>query len=168
MIIRAIATKPILILTVSAVLLAGCNSRLNPVNWFGNSQEVEVTEEGEVNPLVPEQREGIFARPEEGYQGVPIEQVTDLRIDRTRTGAIIVVEGVAARQGPFEVRLVPATVDDEPVDGVLAYSFDVIYPGFNTAVGAPLDPHDHRGTIDLKRNSGQHTGRARLGRDQHA
>jgi len=129
------AAKPILMLTLAAFVLAGCSTRLNPFNWFGNSREVSTEEVEAVNPLVPQERRGVFARPEAVYQGVPIETVTGLRIERTRTGAIILAEGVAARQGPYEVQLTPANIDDEPVDGVLSYSFDIVYPDFNTAVG---------------------------------
>lgn len=134
MITDARTAKPILVLAMAVLVLAGCNTRLNPFNWFGGSEEVDVGT-GEVNPLLPEQRRGAFARPEEVYPGVPIDQVTDLRIERTRTGAIILVEGVAARQGPYEVRLIPQNLDEEPVDGVLAYSFDIVYPNFNTPIG---------------------------------
>lgn len=133
---RAIAAKPLLILTLAAMVLAGCNSRLNPLNWFGNSREVAVADSGATNPLVPSERRGILSRPEAVYEGVPIQSVTELRIERTRSGAIILVEGIAARQGPYEVQLTPANIDDEPVDGVLTYSFDVIYPSFNTVVGS--------------------------------
>ena len=133
---RAFAAKPILTLTLVAMVLAGCNSRLNPLNWFGNSREVAVTEDTDVNPLVPRERRSVFARPDYVYPGEPIQTVTELRIERTRSGAIILVEGVASRQGPYEVQLTPANVDDEPVDGVLTYTFDVIYPPFNTAVGS--------------------------------
>ncbi|WP_050927835.1 hypothetical protein [Aestuariivita boseongensis] len=134
---RARAAKPILMLTLTAMVLAGCNTRLNPLNWFGNSREVAVSEtEGDVNPLIPNQRRSMFARPDYVYPGVPIQTVTELRIERTRSGAIILVEGIAARQGPYDVQLTPANVDDEPVDGVLSYSFDIVYPEYNTAVGS--------------------------------
>lgn len=132
---RAIAAKPIFTLLLATLVLAGCNSRLNPLNWFGNSREVALTEETAVNPLVPQERDGVFSRPDFVYPGVPIDTVTEISIERTRSGAIILARGVAARQGPYEVQLTPANIDDEPVDGVLSYSFDIVYPDFNTAVG---------------------------------
>lgn len=134
MMTKTIAAKPILALTLATLVLAGCNSRLNPFNWFGNSREVAVSED--VNPLVPREREGFFGDRDETYPGVPIDTVTEITIERTRSGAIILAKGVAARQGPYEVQLTPANIDDEPVDGVLSYSFDIIYPNFNTAVGS--------------------------------
>ena len=132
------AAKPVLALTLAALVLTGCgtirDSRLNPFNWFGNSREVEVTDV-EVNPLIPGERRGIFSRPDAVYRGVPIDQVLELQIDRTRSGAIIVARGLAARQGPYQVQLRPETEDGVPVDGVLTYYFDVVYPGYNTDVG---------------------------------
>lgn len=133
---RAIAAKPIIVLVLATLTLAGCNTRLNPANWFGRSQEVPVSGQDAVNPLVPQRRGGIIARPEAVYPGIPIDTVTEVRIERTRSGAIILATGLAARQGPHQVQLTPANIDDEPVDGVLRYSFDIIYPEFNTAVGS--------------------------------
>jgi len=133
---QAIAAKPIFALMLATLVLAGCNTRLNPFNWFGNSREVAVDNQGEVNPLVPSERRGIFARPEYEYPGVPIDTVTEIRIERTRSGAIILANGIAERQGPYEIQLTPANIDDEPVDGVLTYSCDIIYPDFDTIVGS--------------------------------
>ncbi len=135
MIKSAIATRPFVLLTFVTLFLAGCNTALNPANWFGNSREVEVTDEGTVNPLVPQDRSDLFRRPDFLYPGIPVETVTDIRIERTRSGAIILVEGVAARQGPYEVQLTPANQGNEPVDGVLTYSLDIIYPEADTVIG---------------------------------
>lgn len=124
--------KPIVALCLACLVLAGCASRFNPFNWFGGSREVASSSEA-VNPLIPE-RSGI-SRPEEVYAGELIAQITDLRIERTRSGGIVLAEGLAARQGPFAVQLTPATEDDTPVDGVLTYSFDIVYPEYQTRVG---------------------------------
>ncbi len=131
---NAIAAKPFLALTLATLVLTGCNSRLNPVNWFGDSSETAVSDT--FNPLVPEEREGFFGSRDDSYPGVPIDTVTEVTIERTRSGAIVLAKGVAARQGPYQVQLTPANIDDEPVEGVLSYSFDIIYPNFNTAVGS--------------------------------
>ncbi|MFY9209516.1 MAG: hypothetical protein WAO69_00145 [Aestuariivita sp.] len=136
MIKTVIAAKPIVALTLTVFLLAGCSTRLNPFNWFGGSEEVIDVGTGEINPLLPQDSGGgMFDRPEDVYPGVPIDQITELRIDRTRSGAIILVQGLASRQGPYEVQLTPANPDNEPVDGVLTYTFEIIYPSFNTPVG---------------------------------
>lgn len=133
------AAKPVLALTLAALVLVGCgtvrDSRLNPFNWFGNSREVATVSTGEVNPLIPNDSGGVLSRPERVYAGVPIDEILELQIDRTRSGAIIVARGLAARQGPYEVRLTPLDLDEKPQDGVLSYSFDVIYPASNTNVG---------------------------------
>lgn len=134
MITYARTAKPILVLTLSAFVLAGCNARWNPFNRSSGDQQVDL-ETGEINPLVPEERDSIFASPEEVYPGIPIDQITDLRVEPTRTGAIILVEGLAAREGPFEVRLVPENVEEVPVDGILTYTFAIVYPVFATPLG---------------------------------
>ncbi|MCZ7677188.1 MAG: hypothetical protein M5U35_16890 [Roseovarius sp.] len=135
-------------------------SRLNPANWFGRSTSVETpTEPGtvrtadgrveEVNPLIGERRQSkmiqsnrrvhrnsgsIFDRKKtEVYEGTRIDQVTDLDIERTSTGAIVRATGVSSRQGAFDVRLI-ALGDGKPVDGVLSYEFLALQP-INTAVG---------------------------------
>lgn len=134
-------------------------SRLNPANWFGRSTSVK-TEPGtvrtadgrveEINPLIGERAQSrltaanrknttttsgsIFNRKkDEVYQGTPIDQVTDLQIERTATGAIVRAAGLTARQGAFDVRLI-ALGDGKPVDGVLSYEFLALQP-INTAQG---------------------------------
>ncbi len=133
------AAKPVLALALAALVLTGCGSvresRLNPFNWFGGSREVATVSAGEVNPLLPANQGGVLQRPDQVYAGVPIDEILELQIDRTRSGAIIVARGLAARQGPYEVRLTPLDEDETPQDGVLSYSFDVIYSASNTDVG---------------------------------
>lgn len=135
------------------------DSRINPANWFGRSTSVE-TEPGtvrtadgrveEVNPLIGERRQSkmipsnrkvhndsgsIFDRgkKEAIYEGTRVDRVTDLAVERTSTGAIVRVTGVSARQGAFDVRLLPVG-DGEPVDGVMTYELLALQP-INTAVG---------------------------------
>ena len=129
-------STPILVLTLAAFVLTACGTRLNPLNWFGNSREVaaEANPE-EINPLIPQTRGGLFQRPDDIYPGVPIDQVTALRIEQTRSGAIILAEGIASRQGPYDVQLTPTNEEEAPVDGVLSYTFDVVYPRLFTNVG---------------------------------
>lgn len=153
---------PILSLLIAGFLLAACGgsvreSRLNPVNWFGSStsQEVEtvVAEDGtvvEVNPLIGNKPNaqltskkqvttgsiGVisFGNKEEGpYVGTLVDQVTELDIKRTSTGAIVTVSGLTTRQGAFDVRLVPAN-DGRAIDGVLTLELRAIQP-IQTAQG---------------------------------
>ena len=134
---------PILALLVSSLVLSSCggwsNSRLNPTNWFGGSQESSIdpsTVEG-FNPLIPdedEEDEGMFSRPEEVDTSVLIAQISAMRIERTPTGAIIYAEGLATREGAFDADLVAQT-DDVPENGVLVYEFRVNYPESATRIG---------------------------------
>lgn len=136
--------KPLLAILLSGLLVTACgfrDSRLNPFNWFGKSEEVAVSEQDgrAVNPLLPgsTERRGMFSRPEQVYGGVLIAEITDLVIERTDDGAIVRATGLAERQGPYEVRLVPKTSDGKPDEnGVMAYEFRVIYPQRQTAVGS--------------------------------
>lgn len=125
--------RSVTVLVLAALVLSGCTavreSRLNPFNWFGSSVPVEAA--GETNPLIPQRR--AFARPEDVYRGVPIDQVTELRVDPMPGGAIVTATGIASRQGPFAVRLVP--IGDEAREDLRAYSFNVLYPPYRTPVG---------------------------------
>ena len=81
----------------------------------------------EVNPLIPE-RTSIFQRDRtEVYLGTPVDQVTEIRVERLPAGAIIHVTGIALRQGAYDVRLTSKT-DDEPVDGVLTFTMAALQP----------------------------------------
>jgi hypothetical protein len=116
------------------LMVAGCatirDSRINPFNWFGPSRAVAVTE-SEVNPLIP--RRSAFARPEQVYQGQPIDRITDLTIEPLPGGAVLRASGVAARQGPYAVQLTP--VEEASTDELLVFTFDRILPRRNTPVG---------------------------------
>ncbi len=135
--------KPLCAILLSGLMVSACGfreSRINPFNWFGKSEETVITERdtGPVNPLLPDtgRRNGMFSRPDAVYQGALIGQVSDLAIERTDDGAIIRVTGLADRQGPHDVRLVPKTADGKPDEkGVLAYEFRVVYPRYSTPVG---------------------------------
>lgn len=134
--------KPIAVLLIAGLTVSACggwrDSRVNPTNWFGGSTSapVETTTSASANPLIPESRRGIFARPEDEDRSIPITKVTEMQIDPTTTGAIIQVVGVANRQGAFdaELRLTPA--EDDADKGVLTYTFFVTYPEKPTPQGA--------------------------------
>ncbi len=117
---------------LTATILTACNSwrnsSVNPSNWFGGSEEVAVSATpANVNPLIPPARAN--ARPVSVYQGVLIETVSDLRVERDPTGAIILATGIATRQGAYEARLIPVIENDLPDEnGVLTYTFEVLYP----------------------------------------
>lgn len=98
------------------------DSAFNPFNWFGRSQP-ETLADGPTNPLIPK-RGGVFTRraPAE-YAGVPVAVVKELAVERAAGGAIIRVKGVAAQQGPYEVRLIE---DKDAKNGTLSYTLKAL------------------------------------------
>lgn len=126
--------KPLLTAIVLTATLTGCgamrDSAVNPFNWFGRSQEVpvEASDAAAVNPLIPETRRGLFAGARERRNAAavtsPIDQITDLRIERVPGGAIIRATGLDTAQGTFNAGLLPSNPEDLPVDGVLTYTFE--------------------------------------------
>ena len=123
------------VLVVSSLVLAGCgDSRLNPRNWFGKKQAprtVQTTEAtaAEKNPLIPDSRGGLFSRRKQApvYEGVPVDQVTEVAVERTAGGAVVRVGGLSLRQGAYDVRL---TSDNKytAVDGVLTLTLKAVQP----------------------------------------
>ena len=136
------------ILVISSVALGGCgrlrDSRVNPANWFGKGQSTpieqpqEQAEEQYVNPLIPERPSKLRLfkkRKDRPYEGTPVGQITDVTVERTIGGAILRVTAVSPRQGAFDVRLIPANKENEPIDGVLTYSIRALQPT-DTAIGS--------------------------------
>ena len=133
--------KPLTVLLVSSLMLAGCggwrDSGMNPGNWFGKSRSERVQPAEETNPLMPKQTgSGMFSKPDPVDVTVPIAEVTELRVEQTTTGVIIYTEGVAARQGPYEVELRPVSTPEETAEGILSLSFRVSYPERATPLGS--------------------------------
>lgn len=100
------------------LMLSACESRLNPVNWFGSAREetVEVVERAEVadpRPLVGE--------------------VTELLVERMPGGAIIRARGLPPTQGYWEAEL----VEVGRADGALRYEFRAYRPPQAARQGPP-------------------------------
>lgn len=112
-------SRTVVILLVGALTVSGCarisESRLNPFNWFGGSEEQRV----ETVEVVRDPRP-------------LVDQVTSLAIERTPTGAIIRAVGLPPTQGWYDAALVSDT--DGPVDGVLSYRFRAFPPVERTRV----------------------------------
>jgi len=104
---------PIATLLVSALLVTGCASKLNPFNWFKGSSEEKLTEQ-----VVPGQVAD--------YRRL-VDQVTSLQIEKTNGGAIIHAVGLPQSQGYWDAELV-ADNDEEPIKGVLTYQFRIEQP----------------------------------------
>jgi len=121
--------KTLSVVIVAGLVLAGCSSGWNPVNWFGQSESVpaavDASATGTANPLIPARRASIFrSDTAESYLGSPIETISELLIERRPGGAVIRVTGTSNRAGPFEVRLIP---DPAQTDGdTLAYTMNAL------------------------------------------
>lgn len=120
-------------LTVSACGVIR-DSRVNPFNWFGRSQSEDIRPDprAATNPLIPvNERGGLFSsvREEtEAYFGQPVDQITDLVIERVPGGAIVRASGISDFDGPYGVRLTPTSEDGEAVDGVMTYRLEAERP----------------------------------------
>jgi len=115
------------------------DSAFNPSNWFGRASAEAATDGAAVNPLIPQNSEGIFARrtaEADAYAGRPIDEITNLTVERIQGGAIIRATGRATRQGVHAVRLTPLTVDETPIKGVLTYRLEGVLPARATPTGA--------------------------------
>ncbi|UWQ76380.1 hypothetical protein [Leisingera sp. M658] len=138
--------KPLALTLACALMLAGCGgwkqSRINPSNWFGSSAPAEAPVAENTNPLLPQDSNarGIFARPEPKDTTVLAGQITEMRIERTASGAIIYATAIASRQGAYDVVLRPA---DSSEEGVLSLDFRVVYPETSTATGSEFSRTIH-------------------------
>lgn len=124
------------ILVISSMVLSGCSrlrdSRLNPGNWFGKSTSRPVAtapagQAAEVNPLIPVRTTVRLRDRREVYQGTPVDQITNVAVERTTAGAIVRVTAVSLQQGAYDVRLTSET-DGDPVDGVLTLRMMAVQP----------------------------------------
>lgn len=124
--------KPALtVVLIASLSLTACgrvaDSRVNPFNWFGSSEEVE-DEGGEVNPLIPGEKRSFLLGALETYAGTPVSELKTLRIEKVAGGALIRVTGITATQGTFDVRLIPENEEQLPENGVLTYTLLAIQP----------------------------------------
>ena len=112
-------------LLISTLALSACQSRWNPVNWFGSDEPVPA---GEVNPLLPQRTsQGLLSRPESVYEGTPVQKVVSVEVARTREGAIITATGVTIFQAAYAVKLQPRN-DGKPEGGVITYDLLALQP----------------------------------------
>ncbi|QCO55063.1 hypothetical protein EOK75_04265 [Pseudorhodobacter turbinis] len=113
--------RPLVAALCATLALGACStvgkSRLNPMNWFGGSEETQVvTVEGK--PVDP--------RP-------LITQITDLKLERMPGGVIIRATGLPPSQGFWDAELVARPVED----GQITYDFHVFPPVPPKAASTP-------------------------------
>lgn len=118
--------KPLMASLALVAALSGCaaisESRVNPFNWFGQTQQESLAPPG-------------------GWSGVIdnrplVAEVSDMAVERFPGGAIIRAAGVTPTQGWWDAELVPEN-NGRPVDGVLTYNFVVAAPRAETRVSTP-------------------------------
>lgn len=108
-------------LLIGTLALAGCgqvsDSRFNPLNWFGKSEEGKAS-----------------LAPEEGYAAAAIDnralvgEVTALEVTRTPGGALVVARGLPPTQGWWDAELVAVNDGRPDAEGDLVYTFRVAAP----------------------------------------
>jgi hypothetical protein len=114
---------------LAVLALAGCESNLNPVNWFGG-------------PGV----EGPTIRLREAPQAVDrrplVDQVAQLSLERTAGGTLVTAVGLPTSQGYWDTALLPEArgIDGRPAaqDGVIRLRFVAVPPPAPQPVGTPL------------------------------
>jgi len=130
--------KTLTLLVVAGLTLSACgsvrDSRLNPVNWFGQSRSESVEREAKTNALIPERRALSRKRDEAPAPGPLVQRITALTVDRTAGGAVIRAEGVTAAGGAFDVGMLPIEAGQD--DATLSFELRARLPA-RTTPGAP-------------------------------
>lgn len=150
------------VILMAGLLVAGCggwgDSRANPRNWFGKSSPAPASVAvDETNALIP--KKSALSRPSApDDRSEPIGKITELRVERTPTGAIIYASGVATRQGAFDAELRQDPTVEGADKGVLSYTFYVVYPEYQTAVSTERS----RTVVDAQSLSNQELQGVRL------
>ncbi len=97
---------------VTAILsLAACESRINPLNWFGGEREQRISVDPTANAVDTDGR-------------ILAAEITQLSVEQTTTGAIGRATGVMPAQGYFDAELVLV----EATETSLVYEFRVASP----------------------------------------
>jgi hypothetical protein len=100
--------------------LAACDSRINPLNWFGGDREERVR----VDPDDPSRVTVVDTR-------VFVSELTQLSVEQTTAGAIVRATGVVPVQGYFDAELVMV----ERTESTVVYDFRVATPLDNATQG---------------------------------
>ena len=91
------------------------------------------------NPLIPvDPDQGVFSSGPPEDPAVRIDSIDSLTVERTITGAIVLAQGTASRQGAFNAELRNPGGAPRVKNGVLILEFVVTYPAEETAVGGEV------------------------------
>lgn len=116
--------KTVLASLAAVMVVSGCatvrESRFNPFNWFGRSQQERAVAQA--------------AATVDGGR-TPVDQVTELVVEPTVGGAIIRAKGVPATQGWYKAELIREETD-KPEQ--LVYRFVVKRPQGDPRAGTPM------------------------------
>lgn len=114
---------PLAILVIASLALAGCGgvrqSRLNPMNWFGESRAEARSSLGQTSSMIDN-------RP-------LVPQVSAMTIERTSSGALVRAEAVMPSAGWWDPSL-EAENFGRPQNGVLTFRFVAAAPRSPVAV----------------------------------
>ncbi len=108
-------------LILSVILtLAACESRINPFNWFGGDREQRVRVEPDASgrPVVVDGR-------------VLANELIQMSVEQTTTGAIVRATGIVPVQGFYDAELVLV----ERTETSVVYEFRVEQPRANAIAG---------------------------------
>jgi len=109
---------------MAAMLLSGCGSNLNPLNWFGGSEEQQ-------RPEAEQAQETVETDPRP-----LVDQVTEMAVERVPGGAIVRATALPDRQGYWEADLV-ADAPGASDNGTLVFEFRAAPPRTPTPQGTP-------------------------------
>lgn len=113
---------PLVAALTAVMVLTACgavrDSRLNPFNWFGRSQQVQQDAFG---LSVPQDQRPL------------VDQVLEMVVEPIPGGAIIRAKGLSPTQGYYNAELVARPVDE---NGVLVFDFRIMPPPEQKPVGA--------------------------------
>lgn len=121
----------------AAALLAGCESRLNPLTWFSGPERPQtVVEPAAAGADGTSPDDPIAVRDPRPL----VDQVAALRVEPRPGGSTLVTAiGLPPTLGWFEAALVPETaaIDGDPVprDGVMAFRFVAVPPPQSRSAG---------------------------------
>lgn len=118
-------TKSFVFAVLTVLAVTGCSkmgeSRMNPFNWFGGSKQEMMT---------PAEA-ALIADPRS-----VVAQVTGFEIEAAPGGAILRATGLPETQGFWDGELVPEA-GEQPVNGVLTYTFRIAQPAGFEQVNTP-------------------------------